>query len=87
MRLPRDLSGEQLIKALARLGYQTTRQRGSHIRLTTEQNGRHDVTVPRSDPLAHLRPFYAMSPRISASHAMTCSIDSSTDSAALNFPF
>ena len=51
MRLPRNLSGEDLIKALGRLGYQPTRQRGSHVRLTTEQNGRHDVTVPRHDPL------------------------------------
>ncbi len=51
MRLPRDLSGDDLIKALARFGYSPTRQRGSHVRLTTEQNGRHDVTVPRSDPL------------------------------------
>jgi len=51
MRLPRNLSGEDLVKALGRLGYQPTRQRGSHVRLTTEQNGRHDVTVPRHDPL------------------------------------
>jgi len=51
MRLPRDLSGESLIKALGRLGYQPTRQRGSHVRLTTEQNGRHDVTVPLHNPL------------------------------------
>ena len=51
MRLPRNLSGEDLIKALGRLGYQSTRQRGSHVRLTTEQNGRHDVTVPQHDPL------------------------------------
>lgn len=51
MRLPRDLSGDDLIKALARLGYLPTRQRGSHVRVTTMENGRHDVTVPRSDPL------------------------------------
>lgn len=51
MRLPRNLSGADLIKALGRLGYQPTRQRGSHVRLTTEQNGRHDVTVPQHDPL------------------------------------
>lgn len=51
MRLPRNLSGDELIKALARLGYQPTRQRGSHVRVTTEQNGRHDLTVPRSNPL------------------------------------
>jgi predicted RNA binding protein YcfA (HicA-like mRNA interferase family) len=51
MRLPRDISGDELIKTLGRLGYQPTRQRGSHVRLTTEQNGRHDVTVPQHDPL------------------------------------
>jgi predicted RNA binding protein YcfA (HicA-like mRNA interferase family) len=51
MKLPRNLSGDELIAALTRLGYRPTRQRGSHIRLTTEQNGKHDVTVPRHDPL------------------------------------
>ena len=35
MKLPRDLSGEQLAHALARLGYQVTRQTGAHLRLTT----------------------------------------------------
>lgn len=49
MRLPRNLSGDELIAALRRLGYEPTRQRGSHVRLTTDQNGRHDVTVPRSN--------------------------------------
>jgi hypothetical protein len=34
MRLPRDLSGQDLVKALRKLGYQTTRQTSSHIRLT-----------------------------------------------------
>lgn len=51
MRLPRNLSGDELIAALRRLGYEPTRQRGSHVRLTTLQKGRHDVTVPRSNPL------------------------------------
>jgi predicted RNA binding protein YcfA (HicA-like mRNA interferase family) len=51
MRLPRDVSGDELITALGRLGYTPTRQRGSHVRLTTDQNGTHSVTVPRSDPL------------------------------------
>lgn len=46
MKLPRDLSGTDLIKALARFGYQPTRQRASHIRLTTQQNGEHHITVP-----------------------------------------
>ena len=51
MRLPRNLSGDELIRALGRLGYRSNRQRGSHVRLTTDQNGRHDVTVPRANPL------------------------------------
>jgi predicted RNA binding protein YcfA (HicA-like mRNA interferase family) len=51
MRLPRDLSGRDLISALERLGYRKTRQAGSHIRLTTVMNGEHHVTVPDHDPL------------------------------------
>lgn len=39
MKLPRDLSYEDLIKALAKLGYETTRQTGSHVRLTTQEKG------------------------------------------------
>ena len=51
MRLPRDLSGSDLAKALARLGYQVTRRTGSHIRLTTRQRGEHRVTIPAHDAL------------------------------------
>jgi predicted RNA binding protein YcfA (HicA-like mRNA interferase family) len=39
MRLPRDVSGAELVKALGRLGYKRTRQVGSHIRMTIELNG------------------------------------------------
>ena len=35
MKLPRNLSGAQLIKALEKLAYKPTRQTGSHIRLTS----------------------------------------------------
>lgn len=35
MKLPRDLTGLELAKALKALGYEITRQTGSHIRLTT----------------------------------------------------
>ena len=35
MRLPRDMSGRELVTALRKLGYTVTRQRGSHIRITT----------------------------------------------------
>lgn len=51
MRVPRDLSGPELIRRLERLGYTVTRQSGSHVRLTTSENGEHHVTVPRHDPL------------------------------------
>ena len=46
MRVPRQLSGEDLAQALAGLGYERTRQSGSHIRLTTQIRGEHHVTVP-----------------------------------------
>lgn len=51
MRLPRDLSGVELAKALGKVGYQVTRQSGSHIRLTLQQPTQHHVTVPAHDPL------------------------------------
>jgi len=51
MRLPRDITGDDLAKALRALGYEVTRQTGSHMRLTTMQSGEHHVTVPRHDPL------------------------------------
>lgn len=46
MRLPRDLSGRALAQALGRLGYQITRQTGSHLRLTTQEGGEHHLTIP-----------------------------------------
>lgn len=51
MRLARDLSGRALAKALESLGYQVTRQTGSHLRLTTQQNGEHHVTIPNHKAL------------------------------------
>ena len=51
MRLPRDLTGAQLIRALSQLGYTPTRQTGSHVRLTCESPAQHHVTVPLHDPL------------------------------------
>lgn len=46
MRLPRDLSGRDLARALRRYGYAITRETGSHMRLTTQQGGEHYVTIP-----------------------------------------
>lgn len=33
------------------LGYEVTRQTGSHYRVTTTQGGEHHATIPRHDPL------------------------------------
>ncbi len=46
MRLPNDLSGDELSALLARFGYKKTRQTGSHIRLSTTMNGVHHITIP-----------------------------------------
>jgi predicted RNA binding protein YcfA (HicA-like mRNA interferase family) len=51
MKLPRDLSGSELAKRLNVLGYRIARQTGSHLRLTTQENGEHHITIPRHDPL------------------------------------
>ena len=51
MRLPRDLSGADLVKALGRVSYRVTRQSGSHIRLTTDVPSQHHVTIPLHDAL------------------------------------
>ena len=51
MRLPRDLSGVDLARALAALGYAETRQTGSHMRLTTLEHGEHHITIPRHESL------------------------------------
>jgi predicted RNA binding protein YcfA (HicA-like mRNA interferase family) len=51
MRLPRDISGNQLAKHLSSFGYEITRQTGSHIRLTTRKEGEHHITVPQHNPL------------------------------------
>jgi predicted RNA binding protein YcfA (HicA-like mRNA interferase family) len=46
VRLPRDLSGHDVARALTAFGYATTRQSGSHLRLTTQQGGEHHITIP-----------------------------------------
>ena len=51
MRIPRDASAQELIKSLRCLGYTVTRQSGSHIRVTTTQNGQHHETIPNHAPI------------------------------------
>jgi predicted RNA binding protein YcfA (HicA-like mRNA interferase family) len=49
MRLPRDISSTELIKLLQKFGYQISRQKGSHIRLTTTKQGEHHITISNHD--------------------------------------
>lgn len=51
MRLPRDVSGDELIRRLGRVGYQVFRQAGSHVRLTRLADDEHHITVPRTKGL------------------------------------
>ncbi len=50
-RLPRDVTGEQLVKALQRLGYSVLRQTGSHIRMSSGRGGHDKLTIPFHKPL------------------------------------
>ena len=43
MKLPRDISGTEALRALERLGFSIVRQSGSHVRLA---RGDRRVTVP-----------------------------------------
>ena len=48
MRIPRDWSGDDLIRRLGKVGYHPSRQSGSHVRLTYQgELGQHHITVPR----------------------------------------
>ena len=51
MKLPRDISATELISSLQKLGYSISRQKGSHIRLTTTLNGVHHITVPNHNSI------------------------------------
>jgi predicted RNA binding protein YcfA (HicA-like mRNA interferase family) len=51
VKIPRNLTGAQLVRALRSLGYEAVRQDGSHIRLTSQRDGEHHITVPAHSPL------------------------------------
>jgi len=51
VRVPRDISGKELVKRLEAFGYLETRQSGSHVRVTTSVQGEHHVTIPMHDEL------------------------------------
>lgn len=52
MKLPRDLSGAELIKLLCKhYGYRRVKQEGSHAILETESPRHHRLAVPDHNPL------------------------------------
>lgn len=70
MRMPRDLSGADLVKRLGRFGYSVTRQTGSHMRLTSTTHGEHHITIPNHDPL-RLGTLAAILAGVAAHHGLT----------------
>lgn len=51
MKLTRNISGSDLAKRLDKFGYSISRQTSSHIRLTTQFNGEHHITIPNHIPI------------------------------------
>lgn len=51
MRIPKDITGHELIKLLKPFGYSIIRQTGSHIRIQTNINGEHAQTIPNHSTL------------------------------------
>lgn len=52
MKIPRDLSGRELVVTLIRdFGYARVHQEGSHIILETSSPSRHRMSVPDHHPL------------------------------------
>ena len=50
MKIPRNISGKELVKALKVYGYEVMRQTGSHITVTTQRNGQHHLAIPNHNP-------------------------------------
>jgi predicted RNA binding protein YcfA (HicA-like mRNA interferase family) len=70
MKLPRDLSADQLVKALRKLGYAVTRQKGSHLRVTTQLRGEHHEVIPHHSPI-RVGTLHSIIKSIAQHHQMT----------------
>ncbi len=51
MKLPLDISGLGLAKALETLGYRISRQTGCHLRLNLDLPSQHHLIIPAHEPL------------------------------------
>lgn len=70
MKLPRDIDGPQLVGALRVLGYAVTRQKGSHTRVTTQQDGENHEVIPHHHPIK-TGTLAGILKRIAAHHSLT----------------
>lgn len=70
MKLPRDVRGRDLQRALTALGYQVTRRRGSHARITTQVNGEHHEVIPDHDPI-RIKTLSSILKSVAAHHGLS----------------
>ena len=70
MKIPRDVIGSELARALRKLGYSVVRQSGSHMALTTQSNGEHHVTVPHHKPIK-VGTLHGILKTVAAHHGIT----------------
>jgi predicted RNA binding protein YcfA (HicA-like mRNA interferase family) len=70
VKLPRDVSGPEFIKALRKLGYGNPRQRGSHVRVTTLEKGEHHEVVPNHNPIK-VGTLHGILKSVAAHHQLT----------------
>jgi predicted RNA binding protein YcfA (HicA-like mRNA interferase family) len=70
MRLPSDVDRPQLVKALSVSGYEATRQKGSHIRVTMRRDGENHEVVPFHRPIK-AGTLSGILKRVAAHHGLT----------------
>lgn len=51
MKIPRDVAGKDIVKALKKFGYEIVRQNGSHIMVTSATKGEHYLVIPNHNPI------------------------------------
>jgi predicted RNA binding protein YcfA (HicA-like mRNA interferase family) len=70
VKIPRDVAASELIKALRVLDYAVTRQKGSHIRITTNRDGQNHEVIPNHSPIK-VGTVQGILKRIAAHHHLT----------------
>ena len=70
MKLPRDVSGAELLQALRRLGYVAVRQSSSYVRITTQRNAEHHEVIPVHNEL-RARNLSSILKSVAGHHQMT----------------